>query len=73
MLPSSFSTDDVNQLLQHVIKLLESDAIILCDVILTSRPFIESCLPFFDDLIKAKSEKVSASVPSSVVIIDLRK
>jgi len=59
MLPSSFSIDDIRQLLEQVDKELKRDAVILCDVIVTGRRFVESCLDCFDELVKEKSATVS--------------
>uniref|UniRef100_H2YV25 E3 UFM1-protein ligase 1 n=1 Tax=Ciona savignyi TaxID=51511 RepID=H2YV25_CIOSA len=61
-LPSSFMDEDCSQLLQHVMrerrKIKSSkDGIIFASTIVTSQSFIDSCLKYFDGLMKVKAQK----------------
>ncbi|XP_076825187.1 E3 UFM1-protein ligase 1-like [Clavelina lepadiformis] len=62
LLPSSFSSEDSNQLLHHIqrerLKQTGSvPGVIFADTIIASQSFVDSCLKHFDGMIKGKADK----------------
>ncbi|XP_022089822.1 E3 UFM1-protein ligase 1-like isoform X2 [Acanthaster planci] len=71
LLPSSFTMDDIHQLLQQCMTGRgKSGARILCKTIVCSEKFLSECRGLFDELMSEKAEKDAKSAPQLLLQVD---
>ena len=69
--PSILSASDIGQILQKMLR-TKSGMSVLCDAIVASNDFVNTCSKPFDKLMATKAEKVRGVQGRAVKALDLR-